>query len=334
MKAYLRARIAQWVLRRQGRDTLPLTLRRQRLYILPSRAGVGFGVLLLFMLLAGLNYANSTALFITFLLGGFMLVAMHLCHRNLHGVRLISAIAPPTFAPRDGYLQLALESGAAANRYRIAAGVDHGQTIAADLPGGGSGQVVLPIEAPRRGRIRIDRLCLTTTHPFGLFRAWTWVHVPVEMLVYPRASGALPLPAESGRRPGVRSSREVGADEWIGLRPYRDGDSPRQVDWKAYARAAPLLVKEYAATGSELRLLRFDSLTGLQTEARLEQLARWVLDAEAAGERYGLELPGTSIPPGQGAEHRHRCLTALAVFGVDPAPRFGVDPAPRSDVIP
>ena len=51
------------------------------------------------------------------------------------------------------------------------------------------------------------------------------------------------------------------------------------------------------------------------TEARLCQLARWVVDADGRGERYGLELPGTSIPADSGPEHRHRCLAALARFG-------------------
>ena len=49
-------------------------------------------------------------------------------------------------------------------------------------------------------------------------------------------------------------------------------------------------------------------------EARLEQLARWVVDAEERGDRYGLELPGVHIAPDRGAEHRHRCLAALALF--------------------
>ena len=68
MKDYFRARMARWIRKRQGPDTLPLTLSRRRLYILPTRAGLGFGILLLLMLIAGLNYANSTALFLTFLL--------------------------------------------------------------------------------------------------------------------------------------------------------------------------------------------------------------------------------------------------------------------------
>ena len=38
---------------------------------------------------------------------------------------------------------------------------------------------------------------------------------------------------------------------------------------------------------------------------RLAQLARWIVDAEAAGELYGLELPGEHIPAHRGPDHRH-----------------------------
>ncbi|MDB6089707.1 MAG: hypothetical protein JWN85_2491 [Gammaproteobacteria bacterium] len=309
-----RARLRAWIRRRQGADALPLTLERRRLYILPTRAGLGFGVLLLFMLLAGLNYGSSLALFLTFLLCGFVLVTMHLCHRNLLGTSLRTAAAAPTFAHRTGVLHLILGNAAPLWRYRIESGVSDQPTLAADIPARGRQGVDLPVPAPARGLVRVDRLRLTTTHPFGLFRAWTWVHAPIDMIVYPRPYGALPMPTERGRQSGTRSRGNSGADEWRGLRPFRDGDSPRQVDWKAYAREAPLLVKEYSAAGSELRIFDFGQLANLNTEARLEQLARWVLDAEARGERYGLELPGAQIPPDRGTDHRHRCLAALALY--------------------
>jgi uncharacterized protein (DUF58 family) len=316
VKRFVRKRMAAWVRRRQGADTLPLTLQRRRLYILPTRAGLGFGVLLLFMLIAGLNYANSLALFLTFLLSGFALVTMHLCHRNLLGASIYSAHAPPTFALHSGNLHVTLANSAPMPRYRIESGVSDEPTLAADVPAQGRQHVALPVSAPKRGIVALDRLRLTTTHPFGLFRAWTWVHAPLEMLVYPRPFGSLPMPAESGRKTGSRSQGHSGADEWHGLRPFRDGDSPRQVDWKAYAREAPLLVKEYSAMGSELRILDFSQLGNLDTEARLEQLSRWVVDAEESGDRYGLELPGVHIAPNRGTHHRHECLAALAVHGL------------------
>jgi uncharacterized protein (DUF58 family) len=131
--------------------------------------------------------------------------------------------------------------------------------------------------------------------------------------------GSLPMPADDAHKSGRAAQGGSGADEWRGLRPFRDGDSPRQVDWKAYAREAPLLVKEYSSSGSELRLFRFASLGSLPVEQRLEQIARWVVDAEAQGERYGVELPAARIAPDRGPEHRHRCLTALAMHGLQGA---------------
>jgi uncharacterized protein (DUF58 family) len=317
MKHYLRERMARWVRRRQGPDSLPLTLARRRLYIVPTRTGVGFGLLLILMLVAGLNYANSIALFLTFLLMGFTLVTMHQCHRNLLGTQLSAASALPTFACHDGCLRLTFDNAAAVARLRIAAGVGYEPTTATDLPPRGREIIELTVAAPRRGIVQIDRLHLITTHPFGLFRTWTWVHASIEMLVYPQPRGSLPMPTHSGNKAGTRSLTNAGSDEWLGLRPFRDGDSPRQVDWKAYAREAPLLVKEYSAAGSELRLFEFGALPQLQTESKLEQLARWIVDAEAVGERYGLTLPGLQVKPDRGTEHRHRCLAALAMFRLE-----------------
>jgi uncharacterized protein (DUF58 family) len=321
MRAALRKRIAAMIRKRQGEDTLPLTLARRRLYILPTRTGLGFGLLLLLMLVAGLNYANSLALFLTFLLTGFTLVTMHHCHRNMLGAQLVGAIAPPTFAQRDGTLSLTFANPDVGTRYQIATAVGDAPPISADVPGQGFGRVEIPVPASKRGIVLVDRLHVVTTHPFGLFRAWTWVHAPIEMLVYPRPHGTLPMPSHFGNKSGQRSLTHAGADEWLGLRPFRDGDSPRQVDWKAYARDAPLLVKEYSAAGAEMRIFDFSSLGALGVEAQLEQLARWIVDAEAQGERYGLKLPGRFIKPDHGPEHRHQCLAALALMGLEDTAR-------------
>src|SRR5437016_10680983 len=71
--ALARERAAAWMRRRQGADLLPVALERRRLYILPTGTGVAFAALLFLMLIAGLNYGNSLALFLTFLLGAFAL---------------------------------------------------------------------------------------------------------------------------------------------------------------------------------------------------------------------------------------------------------------------
>jgi uncharacterized protein (DUF58 family) len=319
-EAALRRRLRAWMRRRQGEDQLPVTLERRRLYILPTRAGVTFAALLFLMLLAGLNYANSLALLLTFVLGGFVLVVMQQCHRNLLGTQVCALGAPAVFAGAPARVLLSLASGGLELRARLEAALPRGTAVCADLPPGARVRIELPLEAATRGRVRIERLRLATRHPCGLFRAWTWVHTPLELLVYPRPHGVLPMPTHGGSKLGNYPQPGAGADEWSGLRPFRDGDSPRQVDWKAYAREAPLLVKEYSQGVAELRLFDFSELALRDTEARLSQLARWVVDAEAHGERYGLALPEVRIEPDRGPEHRHRCLAALALHGLAEPP--------------
>jgi uncharacterized protein (DUF58 family) len=315
MKRFLRNRIAAWARRRQGLDVPPFTLHSRRIYILPTRLGIAFGIMLVVMLIAGINYGNSAAMFLTFLLGSFGLVCMHQCHQNLLRTSFVSASASPMFADAHGALRVTLGNDARFARYGIEVSVLDGAAGSADIPPNSHAQANVVLPKSKRGLLRIDRLHVSTSFPYNLFRAWTWAHLPIEIVVYPRALGKLPMPTESGQKAGSRTMAHAGSDEWLGLRPFRDGDSPRQVAWKAYARGAPLLVKEYSALGAELRLFDFAKLQHLEVEARLEQISRWVVDADSRGERYGLTMPGRRIEPDSGPQHRHECLHALALYG-------------------
>ena len=86
--------------------------------------------------------------------------------------------------------------------------------------------------------------------------------------------------------------------------------------WKAYARGAPLLVKEYHGLGGQEHEFDYARLAGLEPEARLSQLCQWTLAAERRGESYALRLPGQYLPADTGPRHLGDCLAALALFGL------------------
>jgi uncharacterized protein (DUF58 family) len=314
MRAFMQRRMAAWIRRRQGLDRLPVTLLRRRLYILPTGAGMAFGALLLMMLIAGLNYANSLALLVTFLLVGLALVAMHACHRNLLGLTVAELTSQDSFAGERAALQLRLANGSALPRPGIELETPGQVPVTCSAPAQGDILVTLHLATPRRGARPVGRLRIMTTWPFGLFRAWTWLHVSHEIIVYPRPAGQRTLPLDAGARNGTTPRAAGEPDEWATLRAFREGDSPRQVAWKAYARGAPLLVKEYTASGSAERLFEFDALAGLDTEQRLSQLSAWIVKSAADGERFGLDLPRQRIDLDHGQVHRQRCLRALAMF--------------------
>jgi uncharacterized protein (DUF58 family) len=105
----------------------------------------------------------------------------------------------------------------------------------------------------------------------------------------------------------------TGADDFVGPRPYRPGDSPRQLDWKALARERGLVVKQFGGDHAARVWLDWHQHGG-GVEERLSRLARQVIQAHEQGLSFGLRLPGRLIEHGRGDAHKHRCLEALALF--------------------
>jgi uncharacterized protein (DUF58 family) len=304
-----------WARKRQGEDRAPLTLESRRLYILPTRRGLMAGALLFLMLLAGLNYNNSLALLLCFTLTGFALVSMYDCHRTLAGLQLLRAQAEPAFAEQHGELALTFENRHNRLRRGLALRCAAAETVYFDVPAHAATRVCIAFLARTRGWQRIDRVELATSTPLGLFRAWTWLHLPLDVLVYPQPLRLRPLPPAVGeQRRGRRSRRLGGEEEWASLRPFQDSDAPRSVAWKVYARGGPLMVAQYDAPAGTDRLLELARLDALPLERALSQLTAWVLDCERQGERYALRLPGGTCKAGLGPAQRRACLEALALY--------------------
>jgi uncharacterized protein (DUF58 family) len=174
---------------------------------------------------------------------------------------------------------------------------------------------VLAVPAERRGWLPLGRVMLETRFPLGLFRAWSYVEPDARALVYPRPERtALPPPSAESASGGVRSP-VPGNDDYAGLRAYQLSDSPRHVAWKAVARSNDMLTKQFSGEAAAELWLDWRHLPAtLGLEARLSRLAGWVLAADAAGQPYGLRLPGCEIGPARGDRHRAACLQALALF--------------------
>ncbi len=320
LRQALAVRSAAWVKRRQGDDSTPLSIHGRRVYILPTKAGIGFAGLLFFMLLAGLNYNNSSALFLTFWLAGFLVVSMHLTHRNLLGTRVLGLATQDGFASESGKVIVTLHNEAAAQRGLLVARIGTQASSTIDLPAREVRRWEIDVALPRRGVWLVPRVRIATRFPFGLFEAWTWLHLPATVLAYPAPQGTRPPPLSSSTGRESQALHRAGDDEWSSLRDFRDGDSPRQVAWRAYARGGNLLVKEYESPAGDQRVFAFADVAHLPLETALGQLASWCVNAHAHGERFGLDLGQEVLAPEDGLAHRDRCLGALARFRAEPIP--------------
>lgn len=308
-------RFSRWINRRIPRSD-SILFSQKNIFILPTGAGVVFGLLLLIMLITGINYQNSLIYLLTFMLGALLVGAMHQTHRNLSGLSL------SLVRPGEG-----VAGEEVPFRFRISSGKDDALSISLSagesrvdglhVPAGESKEVTLPIPSARRGYLRPDRVRIETRFPFGLLKAWSWVRPVSSGVVFPR-----PLPApeasstvDDGHETGA-AARVAGQDE-ADLRPWREGDLSPRVMWKRFARSGQMVVADWEAQQGSPHWLDFAAFPGTDNELRLSYLAWLVQDRAAKGARFGLSLPGEVIEPDSGQVHAERCLRVLALWGKD-----------------
>ena len=309
-------RAEAWSRRRTGVDGTTIVLGRRRVYILPTGLGVTYACMLFAMLLAGLNYGNNLALILTFVLTATGWVAMHECHRNLLGLRVVLGQTHSPFAGDPAGFTYLLADDAGRARYDITIRLGAASSSTLSVAASSVATATLEHETRARGRLHVTRLRLESSFPLGLCRAWSWLNVEQSCAVYPRPSATAPHPTGGPERAGTGQARpQHGDDDWSGLRGYRAGDALRRVAWKAYARSGDLLVKEMQRDSTAPLVYDWDAVPGVSSEERLAGLARLVVDAATRGEAYGLRVPHVLVPPERGPDHRHRCLTVLADYG-------------------
>jgi uncharacterized protein (DUF58 family) len=121
-----------------------------------------------------------------------------------------------------------------------------------------------------------------------------------------------PLPASAGVPGDERAARRDAGSELDGVRPWRRGDTMRQVVWKKVARSGEMVSRETAGTATRQLWLDWAETPATDPEHRLQRLTAWVLRAEREGLDTGLRLPQLTLAPAQGALHRKNALDALA----------------------
>ena len=289
-------------------ESLPIELHRRRIYIVPTGFGLGFSVLLLVMLVGALNYANNAALLLTCLLGAASAASMLVAFRSLDGLRLAHIRAGHAIAGEPIELTLAFDS----SRPRQAIRLDLGHASAAfALDANATANVKLALPTTQRGWQALPRLRVWSSWPLGLFRAWSWLHPDPSVLVWPRPELSGPPPHAAAD--DARHMRLYQGDELAALRDYRAGDPQRHIAWKASAHHHSLLVKDFEQPQSRPHWqLDWRQLHGMDNEARIARLARWLDEAQAQRRNYSLWLPGAEIPAGCGPLHYARCMNALA----------------------
>jgi uncharacterized protein (DUF58 family) len=305
------SRIKRRAQSKRGPLTLPFELEYRHIYVLPTSFGWGFGLMLAFMALGGLNFNNNMALMLVFLLATISQLTTLIAYRNMSGLKIDSIFCEPVFSGENAHFRVFASNQAERQRFAIQAGFTSPQDCK-DFKINAIESFHLKQLTLTRGWLEMPSFRLETRFPLGLFKAWSWIFPQSRCLVYPApAKNAPPLP-KTGHGHAGRAIKGDG-DQLHGLRKYQHGDSKQRVAWRASARHNELYSLEMETPREEACELDWNLLQGADVETRLSILTAWVIAADHKQLSYSLKLPGEFIASGNGATHRAKCLELLAL---------------------
>lgn len=292
-------------------------LNRKTIFILPTITGYAMGAVLVLMLLLSINYQNSLAYALTFLLFSIcLLTALH-TWRNLNQLKLHAVSVTDSFAGEMATYSIQLIS-------------DKGAYYAISLSWYGQEEnlqrfdtntqsptlVQLPLLQQRRGVIKAGRIKVKTVFPLGIWQAWSLVDLDQYALVYPKPIDAdiKATLAEGAEDFQVNANQRSGVDDYDGLRDWQEGESMQRINWKVWSKTDRFVVNHFTMQQGAEQVLTYADIAG-DAEYRLSVLCFHVVRLSQARQRFELQLPNIKIGPDQGPLHETACLQALAKFG-------------------
>ncbi len=296
-----------------SRDSI--LLHNRRLYILPTRFGYMFASMLLFLFLGAINYQNSMAFMLTFMLTSLAIISLWHTHKNLLGITITLQIPRPVFVGE--YCEFKFELSHANLSRRYAVGIQYADYPPeyVSLEPEGSAELKLRLPTGRRGQFRPGGITIFTRYPTGLFHAWGWLRFELPVLVYPKPELGIRLQQSMVEQyDGKTSTSTIEGDDFAGLREHRKGESLRHISWKAYAQGRGLLTKTFQGHARPSLWIDWSQVRADSLEQRLGMMTALVLAAEKEEQKNGLRLPDQVIEQGYGSAHKHACLQALAVY--------------------
>ena len=291
---------------------------KSKIFILPTREGLVFLLIGVVLFIIALAYTHNLAFSAAAVFMSIVMISAFFTNNNLSmlEVRGVQALGGES---GKAELKVSVFNKSRHQRFCLECSLAGFTSFSLNLEGGEGGILSIPLKG-ERGIYRYERLTLSTKFPFGLFRSWRNYRIPGRAFIYPRFKGALALPVSRGGelKGGMPSSLEVGSgsEEFFGHRRYREEDSLYRLDWKAYARKRGLWNKIFKDPSIPRLGIDYDRIPLKEREDKLEQMAKWIDQAESLGAFYKVFLEGANLPTewGRGAKYFQDCMEALSVW--------------------
>lgn len=294
-----------------------VTLKPRRIYILPTREGIIFSLLILIMLAAAINFNNSLIFFFTFLMASVAVISMYMTQQNLLGLQFSTGHIAPVFLFQTLYIPLNISSSK--SRYSIAINLQDNNnnntdsSLYTDVNLQETATVILSSATHKRGYFKLNPIMISSRFPLGLFRAWANIELTNDAIIYPAPESIHNIIPQYGNETEGTNPYGKGLEDFSGFKIYQSGEPLSHIHWKAYAKEQGLLSKTFSGSSHKEYWLNWAEVSGT-VEQKLSKLCQLIINAEHKGDRYGLKLPTKTININSGQSHYTQCLKTLALF--------------------
>lgn len=296
------------------------TVGRRQLYILPTRIGWYYTLILIALFGIAVKFDNQAAFMMLFVLVSVCLIAMVYTHNNVIGLSLDAQASKSVYVGEKASFPVRLYNNSNKQRHAVwlACG---GFTQLTNLAAGQQEIIKLRLPSVQRGYLSCDPISLTSQFPIGVFFCWTKQFSSHQRcLVYPQPLDLVPLQTQDQQQGKHKNQPliQLSAEDYSGMKDYQEGDRLRDIHWPSLAKTQKLVsIVHENQNSSSVSLSWFALPRHLSTEDKLSQLCYWVINAENSSQRYQLEMPNHTIEYNNGTAHFHECLTTLALWSED-----------------
>ncbi|MGD9653270.1 MAG: DUF58 domain-containing protein, partial [Candidatus Dadabacteria bacterium] len=285
----------------------------------PTREGVGFLVISLFVGFAAINTGNNL-LYLTFgIMMSFVVASGILSMIDLSRIEVSMKQAGDVFAMTPAPLRITLvNKKSLLPSYSLSVEIDDKSAYVPHIPTGASRTVTLNHLFTGRGYNDPPEARVSTRFPFGFFKKWIKADLGEErILVYPKIENVDPGSEGVREKYGEREVEKSGiGDDLRSIKEFTEGDNPRLIHWKTTARTGRLMVKEMEDSESPGAVIEFNPETDeRRLEHQISRLASLVVELLKRGFEVEFVAPDRTFSQAQIGRSPRPVLAYLALFG-------------------
>lgn len=303
-------------------QTQSYTTQRRQLYMLPTKVGWMFSLMVFALFLASIKFSHQPTFLLTFLLSALAITSSLHTHKNINNLTMTLGNAAPCFVNERLSFPITLHNPLNNHRHSIWVMCGDFQECV-DVPANESTTLTIQLTAKRRGEFTLPKVSLTTHYPIGILFSWSRAFQSTsKAIVYPKPLDLLSSPSmkdiesDESVSSDINQTKRNSGEQISSLKNYQSGDRLRDIHWPAFAKTGKLVSKEYDQDTEQRLVFSWDDMGSLGLEEKLSQLSYWILKASEGREKvaYQLSIPNFESEYSASETHTNLCLEKLALF--------------------